>query len=446
MKYYVKRGIEIVAILLMTALVTFAFGNRHSLANRFHDYTMKYWEAEELVLNNWNATTDGRYHSQEDPQIVIYGVDSYVNNVQVEASMDLIQDDSDEVRIYYTDKLGVDFDSENVLVFKVDKSKGIMEFSIEKDVYDLRIDLSEFSDTQLLLKDITINPRNFSLDFMDYLLWGIMLLGMGVIFHFRGLFYDLYERRELLKTLVRNDLKSRYAGSFFGLVWAFVQPIMTILVFWLVYELGFRTLPVNNVKFILWFIPAYIPWVFFSDAITNTSNCLREYSYLVKKMKFKVEMLPVIKVFTSLVIHSFFVTFMIFIYAFYKYQLPRMTIQLIYYSIALLFLLMGLGWLTSAIAVFMKDFTQMISIILQIGFFVIPIFWNDADMSPKVLFFLKLNPVFYIVQGYRDSLINKICFWDKPILTAYYWIITLFIFFMGVTLFRKTSKHFADLI
>ena len=117
----------------------------------------------------------------------------------------------------------------------------------------------------------------------------------------------------LLNKLVENDLKSRYSGSAFGLVWAYIQPLVTVLVFWYVFQLGFRNPPVDNVEFILWFIAGYIPWTFFNDGLLSSSNVMYEYSYLVKKMKFKVWMLPIIKVLSSFYIHLFFVIFNVFI-------------------------------------------------------------------------------------------------------------------------------------
>ena len=98
--------------------------------------------------------------------------------------------------------------------------------------------------------------------------------------------------------LVDNDLKSRYSGSAFGIVWAYIQPLVTILVFWYVYQVGFRNAPVGDVEFILWFIAAFIPWTFFSDGTVTAANVMYEYSYLVKKMRFKVWQLPFIKVFS----------------------------------------------------------------------------------------------------------------------------------------------------
>lgn len=259
-------------------------------------------------------------------------------------------------------------------------------------------------------------------------------------------FFWMWQQIELIQTLVKNDLKSRYAGSFFGLFWAFAQPVLTILVFWYVFELGFRTAPVNNVRFILWFIPAYIPWVYFQDAVIGTSNCLREYSYLVKKIKFPVHVLPVVKILSSLVIHSFFIVFMLAIFWIYQYPVSVLVVQLVYYMAAMTFFLAGLGLLMASIAVFMKDFTQIINILLQLGFFMIPVFWNVTDMRPEVVMALKINPVFYIVQGYRDSLLDGVAFWEHPLYTVYFWIVAGILFAAGAGLFKTSRKHFADLI
>ena len=88
---------------------------------------------------------------------------------------------------------------------------------------------------------------------------------------------DVKENLVLLHNLVRNDLKSRYSGSAFGILWAFVQPLVTILVFWFVFQLGFRNSPVEDVEYILWLIAGYIPWTFFNDSVMASSNVMYEY-------------------------------------------------------------------------------------------------------------------------------------------------------------------------
>ena len=81
---------------------------------------------------------------------------------------------------------------------------------------------------------------------------------------------DIIRERKLIFELAKNDFKAKYAGSFLGVVWAFVQPLVTVLVMWFVFEKGFRSKPVDDVPFILWFVPAYIPWIFFSDMLAST--------------------------------------------------------------------------------------------------------------------------------------------------------------------------------
>ena len=111
---------------------------------------------------------------------------------------------------------------------------------------------------------------------------------------------EIYAKRQLVWSLTKNDFKSKFAGSFFGIVWSFVIPIVTILVFWFVFTV-FKSAPIDNIPFIAWFVPAYVPWMFFTDCMTGSVNVLYEYNYLVKKIKFRTSMLPIVKVLSCLI-------------------------------------------------------------------------------------------------------------------------------------------------
>ncbi len=251
----------------------------------------------------------------------------------------------------------------------------------------------------------------------------------------------------LLKKLVANDLKSRYAGSAFGLIWAYIQPLVTILVFWYVFQLGFRNPPVDNVEYILWFISGYIPWIYFNDAVMSSSNVMYEYSFLVKKMKFSIWQLPIIKILASLCIHAFFIVFIIGMFFLYGYDFRAAWISIFYYSACLTVLLVGFAYFVAAFSVFLKDASQIVAIILQIGFWLTPIFWSKDAMNDKVLRVLKLNPLFYIVEGYREALTEGIGFWNQPIkLTLYFWCVSAVLMFIGISVFKKLEFHFADLL
>lgn len=258
---------------------------------------------------------------------------------------------------------------------------------------------------------------------------------------------QLIKEFPLIRKLVKNDLKARYSGSVFGVVWAFVQPLVTILVFWYVFQVGFKNPPVDDVEFILWLVAGYIPWTYFNDGVMSSTNVLYEYSYLVKKIKFKEWMLPIVKVFSALYIHSFFMVFIVTMYLLYGYKFQISWLSIIYYSGALTVLLLALSFIVSSFAVFLKDASQIIGIALQIGFWLVPVFWSESIMTDGVMKVLRLNPMYYILTGYRDAMIYGVNFWEEPLwLIVYYWCFTAVIALIGIKTFKKLRVHFADLL
>jgi teichoic acid transport system permease protein len=254
----------------------------------------------------------------------------------------------------------------------------------------------------------------------------------------------IYQDRKLLFDLAQNDFKAKFASSLLGTIWAFVQPMFTIVVFWFVFQMGFKSTPVDNMPYILWFVPAFVPWLFFSDIMNFSAYCMQEYNYLVKKVRFDVEILPVVKVVSALFVHIFFVGFIVVMYLVYGEALSLYCLQAVYYSTALLFLGVGISFLISSVTVLFKDFIQVVSILLQVGFWAIPIFWNPDNMEPWVVTVLKLNPMYYIVSGYRESFIYHIGFWEHPVYTTYFWGVAVTVFAAGGLLFSRLRPHFAD--
>ena len=260
---------------------------------------------------------------------------------------------------------------------------------------------------------------------------------------------EVYQNRVLVLSLAKNDFKTKYAGSYLGTIWAFIQPIVTICVYWFVFGLDLRGGADRGVPFVLWLVAGLVPWFFFQDGLISGTNTLLEYSYLVKKVVFNIRILPVVKVVSSVFVHIFFVAIVIMLYACMGYLPDFYDLQLLYYSFCVFLLVLGISYLTSSVVVFFRDLSQMINIGLQVGIWMTPIMWAFSDLGIEggwLATILKLNPLFYIVQGYRDSLIDKVGFWEHPGLTLYFWIFTLVIFFLGTKLFRKLQVHFADVL
>lgn len=96
------------------------------------------------------------------------------------------------------------------------------------------------------------------------------------------------------------------------MVWMFVQPLVTVLIYFFIFQLGFKSVPpVPGVPYVLWLVPGIVPWFFYSEALNCITGCLQEYSYLVKKVVFQVEILPVIKLISCLLVHGFFLLIML---------------------------------------------------------------------------------------------------------------------------------------
>ncbi|NPA82501.1 MAG: ABC transporter permease, partial [Epsilonproteobacteria bacterium] len=99
-----------------------------------------------------------------------------------------------------------------------------------------------------------------------------------------------------------------------------------------------------------------------------------------------------------------------------------------------------------SLIIFFKDMGEIVTMLLQFGFWMTPIFWSIDIVPKEYQFFLKLNPMYYIVEGYRDTFIHKVWFWQHPYLTLYFWIIALSVFAGGAIIFRKLRPHFADVL
>ncbi len=261
------------------------------------------------------------------------------------------------------------------------------------------------------------------------------------------------EKISMLWKLAKNDFKSRFAGSFFGVVWAFVNPIVTVLLYWFVFEkalnVGTQSTKAGiTVPYVLWLIAGIVPWFYFSEAWSSGTNSLIEYSYLVKKVVFDIKSLPVVKIISSLFVHVFFIVFLLIMMALYGFYPNLYFLQILYYSFAMICFTIGLTYLTSALVVFFRDLSQIIAIFMQVLMWMTPILWNiDAmNINSVSIKILKLNPMYYIVAGYRDSVINSVWFWERPTLSIYFWVVTIVLFFVGRAIFNKLKIHFADVL
>lgn len=262
----------------------------------------------------------------------------------------------------------------------------------------------------------------------------------------RDFINDIYQNKFVIYQLVKRDYKNRYIGSFLGFIWTIIQPVVMIFVLWFVFVKGFKSGPVDGIPFIAYLSIGMIAWNFFAEAWAASTGVFQEYSYLVKKINFKIAILPVVKLLSSFITHLIFIAIGIIILVVSGVEFSWYWFQMFYYLFAMMIFILGLSWITSCLQVFVRDIAQIIGVILQFGFWLTPIVWNFSIMPSEYQFWFKLNPMFYIVDGYRRSFITGEPFWGNSENALYFWGVTLVILLIGVVLFRRLRPHFADVL
>lgn len=339
--------------------------------------------------------------------------------------------------------------------FPIPIKKGVRNMKISK-----KAGITIFILAALVMALIIVIHHNPGADQQEELLKKILscgvILAACIVFakwydKFTSLPVELFQNRRLIWKLAKNDFKKRYAGSYLGAVWAMAQPVVTVLMYYIVFDRIFGSvgpkLPNGEVvPYVLSLTAGLVPWFYFSEALNNGTNALLEYNYLVKKVVFKISILPIIKVIAATFIHVFFVGILLILASIYGYYPTIYTVQLLYYSACLFIFVLALSYTSCAVVVFFKDLSQIINIALQIGMWATPILWNINDVNADWVLILKLNPLVYIVNGYRSAIYEREWFFQDFFSTMYFWIVTVVLFGIGALVFKRLKVHFADVL
>jgi len=255
----------------------------------------------------------------------------------------------------------------------------------------------------------------------------------------------LYRYRRVIWAMAKHDMASRYVGTIGGVFWAVLHPALTVLIYWFVFAVGFKAQGPAGMPFILYFISGLVPWIFFSEVLLSSTNAVTANSSLIKKTFFPSEVLPLVHFVSSSFSHLVLL-FILFILAWSYGYGPRFTvIQLIYYYGALGCFLLGLSWLVGSLQVFHRDLGQAISAVLNLWFWLTPVVWSPELIPPKFRVILELNPIYYVVDGYR-SLMTGVPFWQHWLEALYFWSVTGPVLLLGAYVFRRLKPDFADVL
>ncbi len=252
---------------------------------------------------------------------------------------------------------------------------------------------------------------------------------------------ELIKYKEMIFSMVRRELRGRYKGSFLGFLWTFLNPLLQLVVYSLVFTTIMRV-PDVEIYYLYLFI-GLIPWIFFSTSITSGCRCIIDQKDLVCKIYFPREILPIVNVtsgFINMLLCFIIVFLAVFINGIRLDPMGLLILPLIFiieYVLAL-----GLTLLTSALTVYFRDLEHILGIITMAWMYLTPTFYTPEMIPEEFKALYNLNPMAHIVTAYRDILY----YGSKPELSTLIGAVVLGIFFLSVgsAAFSRLKKHFAE--
>ena len=240
---------------------------------------------------------------------------------------------------------------------------------------------------------------------------------------------------------------NRYRNSYMGLLWTIAYPLTTALVLWFIFTHAFRVQPPKgDTPFIVWLLVGMAAWNFFADTLISVTGCISGNAYMLKKHSFNMSFLPVIYALSALFSHLIFLLITIGFCLFYGILPTLCWLQLFYYAAYLFLLCLGLGYFAATISVFVPDMLNLVNIFIQVFFWATPVFWSFSMLPDRYASILQLNPVAYVVQGYRNAMLNEGFLWTDPFKAVAFWLVAIIILLLALRFFKKMKPHFADVL
>lgn len=254
------------------------------------------------------------------------------------------------------------------------------------------------------------------------------------------------QNRPVITALAWRAFTGRFAGTAGGFAWMIVQPLLMVAAYWVVFTYGFKVTAANNMPFAVYFVTGLLPWTMFSDVLNATTTAVSKNGFLVRKVRFPSEILPLTEITAAAIPHSIFFILTLLVLLGHGYVPGWWMLQLPYAFCALMVLSLGFGFLLSSLNVFHRDIGQFVSAITGIWFWLTPLVWH-LDMLPAPWRQIAtLNPFLHVVEAYRAALIYERYAWHAPLQTAAFWIMALLLLLLGHQVFMRLKREFVDVM
>lgn len=256
---------------------------------------------------------------------------------------------------------------------------------------------------------------------------------------FMKVFKELYNYRELLKTNIKKEVRGKYKGSWLGVLWTFLNPLLMLAVYAFVFPYILR---VNVENYTIFMIVALIPWNFFTTAIQSGTGSVVANGNILKKVYFPREIIP-ISITTSQLVNFLITCIIMFVFILFSGVGFSIHLLLMPLLILIQFLItLSLTFVLSALTVFVRDVDHFVSVALTLGFYATPIVYQASMLPEKFQWVLKFNPMAQLVEAYRAILyyhqmpdFNMIGIWG---------VLSIILLVIGYMIFKKLEKSFVE--
>lgn len=265
-----------------------------------------------------------------------------------------------------------------------------------------------------------------------------------------NLVIEQFKNHKLILKLALYNMKSEYANHYLGIFWNIVQPLLQLVVYYLVFGLGLRgggDKLVDGTPFILHLITGLFPWLFISQGINSGASAILSNKGLLSKMKFPPSVFLSISI-TKNIFNLIFTTLIIFIISLSNHLVPWWHyIYFFYFLISSIILIYSISLITSTLTLIIRDTKNLLQNIIRMLFFMTPIFWSIEEAHGILRKIVSLNPFSYLIEYYRLSFVhNNVPFYGNWIDHLYFWIFTLLILEIGTIIHYHFKSKLLDYI
>jgi teichoic acid transport system permease protein len=242
------------------------------------------------------------------------------------------------------------------------------------------------------------------------------------------------------------ELKSSNNSNYLGVLWEIINPMILIAIYWFVFGFGIRGgKPIDGIEYLPWMLSGISVWFFISQVLTQGSKSIYSRMSIISKMNFPMSVIPTYVIASKFYFHVALAGIVMIILAFFGYFPTVYFFQICYFMFANLILLISISLVTSTLSTIIRDVQMIVQSTVRVLMYVTPILWSTENLPASVNTILKLNPLYYIVEGYRSSLLGTSWYFiEHGKYTIYFWCLVLVLFSLGSIIHVKFRKHFVD--